>query len=474
MMSRGSGNSVACVLCFVSGTLIAAAVTAAARFVPYDDARPLIAALASALPDELRDLTAAQAPTLWPGWIQAHDAAIRARLNQGDEDTIVNWLLFGTTFTARPRVLFDTSPSSPTSRQNESSSLALLIGGRRDDLLRAITSPGSDERRLFARRLLERKGFSFNTAAGVERVRSYLLEAVVRVVREQEELYRELGAARQPGNATAELAARSQLFHRRGLSLDTSLFPNFAVEQSLFEMHSRGLLEPGKIRRVGIVGPGLDFADKDSGFDFYPQQTVQPFAVLNTLGKLQQGPGPRQLEIVVLDISPRVIDHITRARERASRGDSYLLHLPLASDREWTQAARSYWRTFGDHIGSAETVAVPSAARKRAEVRAVRVGNPAVRLISLEDVNIVTQRMHEGSFDLLIATNVFVYYDVFEQALALANIGAMLNPGGFLLSNNALLELPALGLRSVGYLTTQYSDRPDDGDHVIWYQRTPN
>jgi predicted O-methyltransferase YrrM len=66
---------------------------------------------------------------------------------------------------------------------------------------------------------------------------------------------------------------------------------------------------------------------------------------------------------------------------------------------------------------------------------------------------------------------VFVYYDTLDQALALANIEHMLRPGGILLSNNALLELPTSRMRSVGYLTVPYSDRPDDGDHIVWYRR---
>ena len=77
----------------------------------------------------------------------------------------------------------------------------------------------------------------------------------------------------------------------------------------------------------------------------------------------------------------------------------------------------------------------------------------------------------EQRFDLIVATNVFVYYDVLDQALASANVAAMLGPDGLLLSNNALLELPSTNLRSAGYLTVPYSDRPDDGDHVVWYRR---
>ena len=36
-----------------------------------------------------------------------------------------------------------------------------------------------------------------------------------------------------------------------------------------------------------------------------------------------------------------------------------------------------------------------------------------------------------------------------------------------------LLELPEARLRSEGYLTVQYSDRADDGDHIVWYRRLP-
>ena len=73
-----------------------------------------------------------------------------------------------------------------------------------------------------------------------------------------------------------------------------------------------------------------------------------------------------------------------------------------------------------------------------------------------ENLDIVAQRFDGPPFDLVVATNVFVYYDTLDQCLALANVEAMLRPGGLLLSNNALLELPASRMRSAGYLTVQY------------------
>ena len=73
----------------------------------------------------------------------------------------------------------------------------------------------------------------------------------------------------------------------------------------------------------------------------------------------------------------------------------------------------------------------------------------------------------------MIATNILVYYDTFEQVLALSNVAAMTAVGGLFLTNNAVLELPDSKLRSVGYKPIIYSDKPDDGEHVVFYRRLP-
>jgi hypothetical protein len=191
-------------------------------------------------------------------------------------------------------------------------------------------------------------------------------------------------------------------------------------------MKARGLLKAGEIRRVAIVGPGLDFADKDVGWDFYPQQTVQPFAVLDSIRRLGLGPSPGGPEIVLLDISPRIINHVTEARARAAKGIGYTLHLPLPKATPWQPEIRKYWQTFGDRIGAPVPATAPKAILDQVELRAVRARPSEVQRLSVADVNIVTQRLDGEAFDLVIATNVFVYYDVFEQALALANIDAMM------------------------------------------------
>jgi hypothetical protein len=109
-------------------------------------------------------------------------------------------------------------------------------------------------------------------------------------------------------------------------------------------------------------------------------------------------------------------------------------------------------------------------------VRSVIVRPPVVLAITPRELNVVLERTepaNDGEFDLVVATNILIYYDVFEQSLAAVNVGRMLNPSGVFLSNDRLLELPGSPLRSVGatdvvYMTTGNAPK---GDRVWWYRR---
>ena len=416
--------------------------------------------------------------TAWPGWIERKDREVRARLDQGDEDTIINWMLFGTSFTSRPRAVLGAVESGTAGdRELVLRRTIELISARLDDLLTALAAPDNDERRLFARALLQRKGLRVATAVEREAARNYLLAAVIRVATEQDQIDRELGAT-SSGDPLTEFVERSRLFRTRGLSLDASLVPNYSVEQALTAMKARGLLKPGSVRRVAIVGPGLDFADKDVGFDAYPQQTVQPFAVLDSLKRLGLAPSPGDPEIVLLDISPRIIDHVTRARARAARNIGYTLNLLLPRSTPWLSEVRSYWQAFGDRIGAPAQAPASKAIADVAQLRAVRARPSAVQRMSVLNVNIVTERLDGEAFDLVIATNVFIYYDVFEQALAISNVEAMLKPGAFLLANFSAPDLRSVTIRPMETTTTLYARglavNENVLDFIVWYKAHAN
>ena len=435
------------------------------RFTPFAEVRDLLSRLADVLPPELKVPNVSDAERAWLPWVERQDRAIRSRLQRGDEETIVNWLLFGTTFTKLPRVPLDSVGQAADDGQR-----ANLIAGRTVELANALATPGQDERRLFAGELFGRQGYGTATAADRTRLAAHLASLVRGVLAERAEIARELQTAGRAGSVSDQFVARSRVFRDRGLSLDTSFRPSLALEQALLQLRQRGLLKPGTIHDVAVIGPGLDFTDKTSGFDFYPQQTLQPFALIDSLLRVGLIKDPSLVRLTTLDISPRVNDHLRRTRQRAAAGEVYRVRLPLDRDVKWKPTAVEYWKVAGDRIGTATPPFRATLAGATVDVRTVAV-RPAVTLrIEPLDLNVVLQRSATHRFDLVVATNVFVYYDVLEQVLALANIRAMLKPGGFLLSNNALLELPASGMRSVGYVTTEYSDIRDDGDHIVWYR----
>src|SRR6188474_684873 len=103
---------------------------AQARFSAFAEVRDVLAALAAILPQELKAADAAAAEQVWTSWATRQDRSIRSRLQRGDEETIVNWLLFGTTFTKLPRVPLD----SPGAASMDEAQRTQLIAARVADL----------------------------------------------------------------------------------------------------------------------------------------------------------------------------------------------------------------------------------------------------------------------------------------------------------------------------------------------------
>jgi SAM-dependent methyltransferase len=453
-----------------------------ARYVPFRDAQAIVGAMREALPSGLQGKSPEEIAAAWPEWVRQRDAEVRARLDRGDEDSLANLLLYGSAFTNQPRLTPEymqqvqreqpKKGDSPEDPQNDA--LVRVFVKRVEDLARALASPGDNERLQYMREVVMRRGLAADTEAGRRKLEQFLMANLARVREEHKRYTEELRQARRRGDATEEFAQRSRLFRDRGIAVDTSLLPNYALEKSLAEMRKRGLLKPSGVRRVAIVGPGLDFVDKDEGHDFYPQQSIQPFAVMDSLVRLGLA-RPTLLEVTTFDISQRVNEHLARAREQAARGIGYVVQLPRDPHEDWAPDALRYWRTVGTASGQPANPVAPPTSAGDVRVRAVRIRPEFVLRLRPLDMNIVYQRLElpvEERFDLIIATNILVYYDTFEQSLALANLERMLKPGGFLLTNDLLLELPALRMRSVDYVSVPYSGRAQHGDRIVWYRNT--
>ena len=455
------------ILCFVNVVVFVVVVFIFVTFVfaqgtdraniPYADAKPILDTLrADLIPPELRTLTPAQREAMWPQWVTRRDGDIRARLAAGDEDSVITFLLFGVSFTGQPRYSF---AAAARQRAPEAVAADPIVQTRIRDLVMGLASPGANERVQFARRVIERHGIDATTAAGKQRAEQVLRDALKRMLADYDAYFRDPS----PG---------ATLFRSRGLSSDTSIYAAFAIDAALKDAVAMGAMRAGSVRRVAVIGPGLDFTDKQEGYDFYPLQTIQPFAVIDSLRarKLAAAEG---VQMTTYDLNPRVNDHIEAARQRVQRGGVYSVQLPRDPTQRWQRDLVSYWTRFGDSVGEhVPPIAAPPAAG-RVDVRAVRIHPDVVQAITARDLNIILQRPaplpDSDRFDLVIATNILIYYDVFEQSLAAANIARMLHSGGVLLTNNPLFELPAVPMHQIGETKASYTE--SGFDWVAWYQR---
>jgi hypothetical protein len=429
-------------------------------FISLNEAQSSVSAYKDSLPAKLQS-AASLDEAEWAKWIRQSDDEVRLRLERGQEDTLSNLLRFGVTYTHEYRI-----DDSYLPRYGRSSLVDSFANNRANDLVRALASPKSAEGFREMRTFLEKKGYSFQTPADRARVKKYLLENLARLRDDFIQAHSEEAKKN-----------RWQAFKERGLSLDTNLWPDYDLDVHLRAMMEKGLLKPGSVRRVAVVGPGLDFVNKMEGYDFYPPQTIQPFAVLDSLFRLKLA-DPTTVEMVTLDISTDVNTHIERALKTAAAGKPYVLQLPWNSGGGWTEEFLAqfvpYWKNLGSTIGEPMQ---PVTGPKRAEgieIRAVKVPPAIVGLIKPFDLNIVYQRLQlapEERFDLIIGTNIFIYYGAFEQSLARANVASMLKSGGFLLSSDQLADRIENGLEPTLTTRTPMTGPPVMTGYIFSYRR---
>jgi hypothetical protein len=422
----------------------------------YADAAAVLESLAEHLPADFRGRTPAEIAVAWPAWVARRDAEIRQRLARGDEDSVVNLWMYGTSFTTEPRA----------TTGDES-----VLRARLDDLVDAVMGPRQDERLQLARQVVERRMLDPRSRPHRDDIRRYLMDLRKRMIDEFARSDRALAPVKLLNDAAAEAAASATIFRERGLSTDTSFLSDFAIASALEAIKVRGQLATGSVRRVAVVGPGLDFTNKADGYDFYPPQTIQPFALADTLTRL--GLAAPGLTITTFDVNGRVNAHLREAIARAAAGRAYPMTVPLDEEEGWMPPVERFWTQLGQAIGHQDDVprdAPPAAGRVR--TRTIRVRAGVVRSVEPRELNIVVDRLSpvdpSGRFDLIVATNVLVYYDLFEQALAAGNAASMLRSGGLFLTNTAVLPTPPLR-PTAEYLRVVYSARQHD--HVFWYQR---
>jgi SAM-dependent methyltransferase len=430
------------------------------RYLPFDEVRDLIGAMVNAgAPDvpagDINDAVS------WNGWIQARDREIRGRIDRGIEDSISNLILFGTSYSQLPPIPTAADGADPSGQ------LTPAARARVHALAQAMLQPGENERVRFARDFLVRRNMARDSTE------TYLARNLRRLIRDERDYENKQRAARQSGDPDALLMIRATIYKERGLSFDTSLEPDFALDTMLKQLVQKGLVARGSVRRIAVIGPGLDFADKRIGLDFYPIQTIQPFAIMESV--LRLGLGQAEIvRVVACDLNPSVLAHVRRLARRGQESLPYVVQLPNDSRNEWPPELVSYWQHFGELLGTPTRPFGPPGYFKGVKVRAVAIRPQFAEHVSGQDLNMVTQQLDvppADGFDLVIATNVFVYYNFFEQALAMQNISRMMNSGGIFLVNQILSNQHPDSLKLIDQCNVSFNAKGLFGDDVVAYQQ---
>src|SRR5580700_5542511 len=193
----------------------------------YASVKPVLDQPSDLLPAELINPNEAQREAKWKAWSQRQDKAIRARLQQGDLDSMVNLLLYGTSFTKQPRIRMEGLTEA---------SKAGVLRARVDDLVAGLRNPGDNERLIFLQRFLGTRGIDPAADDAAQQTGKFVYQNLLRVIEERKILADRAAAEAKSSTAPddpSSLLDRSSLFRDRGVSLDTSIIPDFSIEQTL-------------------------------------------------------------------------------------------------------------------------------------------------------------------------------------------------------------------------------------------------
>jgi hypothetical protein len=299
------------------------------------------------------------------------------------------------------------------------------VAERIEALLRAVATPRGDARLIYFGALLDAAFPDVRTRAAA------IAGEYLRVM--AFDYQKEFVAQRDASPA----AAVADLYRRRGLSTDTAVEAGYVVHLGLGVL--KGLEPTRRLRRVLIVGPGLDLAPRTALDEQAAPESYQPWAVLDAVLALGLG-SLDDLEIVAADINPRVVAHLRRTREHPP-----LLRVASSLRESPTLRLAPEYVDYVDRFGAAVSELPPGPARdlgRGERGKTVSVSARAARALRAMPLDIVTERLPGERFDLVIATNILPYFDDPQLALALANITAMLLPGGAFLHNE---QRPVLG-----------------------------
>jgi hypothetical protein len=415
------------------GPLAAAPAVPEVRRLAWQDLTPLSGDLSA------HGITGATHPTE----LDRLSALHRQRIREGDLDHLVFYVLQSRAFTSRPAIEPALSASAFVQSLPPDARADYLAGGdvaparipddvsaRVSDFLRALDKPGADVRRRYFAELVDTAFPDASSRAGALE-REYF--RAMRFVYQKEFAARQAAA---PGDAVAAL------YRTRGLSTDTEVEAGFLVSTGIGIAQA---LDPAwRVRRILVIGPGLDLAPRTGLLEFSEPESYQPWAVLDAV--VARGLGTLgELVLVAADINPRVVSHLAAAASHPPRLD-LVTGLRDEGATRFTPAFRDYFQALGSGIAAGPVSAVQRASGHLRKTLPVSAG--AAQVLRPVALDAVVERLDPGEFDLVVATNVLPYFDDEELTLAIGGVAAMLRPGGIFLHNEARPSLQRLAERA--------------------------
>ncbi len=221
-----------------------------------------------------------------------------------------------------------------------------------------------------------------------------------------------------------EVTRERGLYRRRGFSLDAAVEAGYTVWTGLGVV--RHLKKDERFSRALVVGPGLEFAARAGFREDLPVQSVQPYLVLDAILSLGLA-DPAAARVDCVDLNHHVVDVIEEFLQRAP---ARLVLRETAGDEE----ARRWWEGAGRKLGPAI---------RGTHAKSVEVKPEWLERVRSARLDVLTERVR-AQYDIIVVTNLLLYFDNRQLGLALANLASMLRPGGVLIHNEVRPEVEFL------------------------------
>ena len=342
-------------------------------------------------------------PMSFTGLMRTLTERTERRKREGEFDHLIAYALQSNQFTKEPRI----EPALSAKVYAQSATIPTEVQRRLQQFLQSLSNPADNPRLKYFAQLVPAHNRSLEFLEGeYSRVMKFLY--------------------------AKEFLQQTHAYETRGYSTDTQVAVNFTVWNALSLLRA---MNPGlRIRRVLIIGPGMDLAPRTELIDAVPPQSFQPYLTADALLSLELS-ALSDLEIDCVDISRRVVDLIN-----SFSGGKRLLQ--LYSPRG-TKEYNRYFELLGREIGKpSQDDTLSSALPRDFLIRFLSVKPRVAQAVHATELNISTQRLLQ-TYDLAIATNVLLYFEPAELALALGSTAAMLRTGGYLIHNDLRPETEA-------------------------------